>query len=103
MGERMGRIGRIRTDFFVKIYEFQAKESQKSVSICRIRPIRSPIVSPFAKAKSYVAAKYAATSSKFKITEPEIPRFCIVKQMPIQTICFLDNAYKFAYWLSQIC
>jgi hypothetical protein len=47
MGERMGRIGRIHTDFFwIPMPEFQAKKSKKkSVSICPIRPIRSPIVS----------------------------------------------------------
>jgi hypothetical protein len=42
MGER---IGRIRTDFFCFILKNQAKKQEKSVSICPIRPIRSPIVS----------------------------------------------------------
>jgi hypothetical protein len=51
MGERMGRIGRIRTDFFIKMHGFQAKKSRKSVRIRPIRPIRSPIVSPFSKAE----------------------------------------------------
>jgi hypothetical protein len=45
MGERIGRIRRIRTDFLIKMHGFQAKKQKKSVSICRIRPIRSPIVS----------------------------------------------------------
>jgi hypothetical protein len=52
MGERIGRIGRIRTDFFgVQLPEFQAKNQKKSVWIRPIRPIRSPIVSPFSKAE----------------------------------------------------
>jgi hypothetical protein len=51
MGERIGRIGRIRTDFFQPKPEFQAKKAKKSVSICRIRPIRSPIVPSFSKAE----------------------------------------------------
>jgi hypothetical protein len=54
MGERIGRIRRIETDFWVKMHEFQAKrflrnDKKKSVSI---RPIRSPIVSPFSKAET---------------------------------------------------
>jgi hypothetical protein len=45
MGERIGRIGRIDTDFFlVRVLEIR-KKSKKSVSIRPIRPIRSPIVS----------------------------------------------------------
>jgi hypothetical protein len=43
MGERIGRIGRIRTDFFGQFqFDSRAKKQKKSV---RIRPIRSPIVS----------------------------------------------------------
>jgi hypothetical protein len=42
MGERMGRIGQIQTDFF---YFFtDSKHTPKKKSVC-IRPIRSPIVS----------------------------------------------------------
>jgi hypothetical protein len=46
MGERMGRIGRIQTDFFNFLFKNQAELKEKSVSI---RPIRSPIVSLFSK------------------------------------------------------
>jgi hypothetical protein len=35
--------------FGVQMPEFQAPKSKKSVSIRPIRPIRSPIVSPFSK------------------------------------------------------
>jgi hypothetical protein len=46
MGERMGRIGRIDTDFFwYKCPNFKQKNKKKSVPIRPIRPIRSPIVS----------------------------------------------------------
>jgi hypothetical protein len=52
MGERIGRIGRIETDFFGIFHGFQAHAPpKKSVSIRPIRPIRSPIVSPLSKAK----------------------------------------------------
>jgi hypothetical protein len=52
MGERIGRIGQIRTDFFfIFCLKFEHLDSKKSVSICPIRPIRSPIVSPFSKAE----------------------------------------------------
>jgi hypothetical protein len=47
MGERIGRIRRIDTDFFISMHEFQAKNQKKSVRIRLIRPIRSPIVSAF--------------------------------------------------------
>jgi hypothetical protein len=51
MGERMGRIGRIRTDFFFYfLLAIRAFVPKKSVRIRPIRPIRSPIVSPFPKA-----------------------------------------------------
>jgi hypothetical protein len=58
MGERIRRIGRIRTDFFgYQCTDFKQKNQKKSVSIRPIRPIRSPIVSqPFlscTKAKKY--------------------------------------------------
>jgi hypothetical protein len=50
MGERIARIGRIETDFFyLNARIFKQKIKKKSVSICRIRPIRSPIVSAFSK------------------------------------------------------
>jgi hypothetical protein len=54
MGERIGRIGRIRTDFSGHsvgiFYGFQAHAPQKkSVCIRPIRLIRSPIVSQFPK------------------------------------------------------
>jgi hypothetical protein len=46
MGERIGRIGRIQTDFFwYQCTNFKQKNQKKSVSIRPIRPIRSPIVS----------------------------------------------------------
>jgi hypothetical protein len=49
MGERIGRIGRIDTDFsLVRVLEIRAKIKKKSVSIRPIRPIRSPIVSQIA-------------------------------------------------------
>jgi hypothetical protein len=52
MEERIGRIGRIRTDFFgSKCTDFKQKNQKKSVHICPIRPIRSPIVSPPSKAE----------------------------------------------------
>jgi hypothetical protein len=49
MGERIGRIGRIRTDFFGGACAWNpSKNQKKSVRIRPIRPIRSPIVShPF--------------------------------------------------------
>jgi hypothetical protein len=49
MGKRIGRIGRIQTDFFLFFHGFQAHApTKKSVSIRPIRSIRSPIVSqPF--------------------------------------------------------
>jgi hypothetical protein len=59
MGERMGRIGRIETDFFgVRVFGIREKIKKKSVSIRPIRPIRSPIVSPLSK------AEIVATASK---------------------------------------
>jgi hypothetical protein len=52
MGERIGRIGRIRTDFLGTNARISSKKSKKkSVRIRPIRPIRSPIVSPPSKAE----------------------------------------------------
>jgi hypothetical protein len=52
MGERMGQIGRISTDFLgFKCWHFKQKNEKKSVEICPIRPIRFPIVSQFSKAE----------------------------------------------------
>jgi hypothetical protein len=47
MGERIGRIGRIYTDFFLwnKRQKSGEKKKKKSVQIPPIRLIRSPIVS----------------------------------------------------------
>jgi hypothetical protein len=54
MGERIGRIGQIETDFFlVRMFEIREK-IKKSVSIRPICPIRSPIVSPLSKAETRV-------------------------------------------------
>ncbi len=50
IGERIRRIWQMETDFLFQCSNFQAK-IKKSVSIRRIRPIRSPIVSLFSKAK----------------------------------------------------
>jgi hypothetical protein len=47
MGERIGRIGQIRTDFFKTFVQNPSIIEKKSVRICPIRPIRSPIVSQF--------------------------------------------------------
>jgi hypothetical protein len=48
MGERMGRIGRIRTDLLDPNARISSKKAKKkSVRIRPIRPIRSPIVSAF--------------------------------------------------------
>jgi hypothetical protein len=47
MGERIGRIGQIYTDFFLFCPVFEPKPKKKSVQIRPIRPIRSPIVSHF--------------------------------------------------------
>jgi hypothetical protein len=44
-----GSGGLIRIFFFATMHEFQSKK--KSVGIRPIRPIRSPIVSPFSKAE----------------------------------------------------
>jgi hypothetical protein len=44
MGERIGRIGQIETDFFDFLLKIREKQ-KKSVSICPIRPIRSSIAS----------------------------------------------------------
>jgi hypothetical protein len=44
MGERIRRIGRMDTDFLF-FHGFQAHAPKKSVCICPIRLIRSPIVS----------------------------------------------------------
>jgi hypothetical protein len=50
MGERMGRIGRIQTDFLDPNARISSKKiKKKSVRIRPIRPIRSPIVSAFSK------------------------------------------------------
>jgi hypothetical protein len=46
MGERIGRIGRMDTDFFYFSRISNTRIKKKSVSIRQIRPIRSPIVSP---------------------------------------------------------
>jgi hypothetical protein len=48
-GDTMGeRIGRIDTDFFFDFSRISStRTQQKSVCIRPIRPIRSPIVSPF--------------------------------------------------------
>jgi hypothetical protein len=45
MGERIERIRQIRTDFFYFLLKTYALEFKKSVLICLIRSIRSPIVS----------------------------------------------------------
>jgi hypothetical protein len=45
MGERIGRIGQIETDFLGCVGLKSVNNPTKSVSICPIRPIRSPIVS----------------------------------------------------------
>jgi hypothetical protein len=52
MGERIGRIGRIRTDSFLGTNAriLSKKTKKKSVRIRPIRPIRSPIVSLFSQA-----------------------------------------------------
>jgi hypothetical protein len=50
MGERMGRIRQIETDFGDPNARISSKKiKKKSVRIRPIRPIRSPIVSPFSK------------------------------------------------------
>jgi hypothetical protein len=51
MGKRMGRIGRIRTDFFC-FASINTVVQKKSVLICPIRTIRSPIVSQHYNPKS---------------------------------------------------
>jgi hypothetical protein len=51
MGERIRRIGQIRTDFFYFLLEIRAFCQKKSVRIRPIRLIRSPIVSLFFKAE----------------------------------------------------
>jgi hypothetical protein len=45
MGERIGRIRQIKTDFFDLNARILSKKSKKSVLIFQIRPIRFPIVS----------------------------------------------------------
>jgi hypothetical protein len=57
MGERIGRIRRIDTDFFVWISGLFQK---KSVQICPIRPIRSPIVSHQHTKKPHTTRRYEA-------------------------------------------
>jgi hypothetical protein len=55
----MGRIGRIRTDFYLFFcLKFGHWGSKKSVRIRPIRPIRSPIVSAFSKAEIAVLNKF---------------------------------------------
>jgi hypothetical protein len=55
MGERIGRIERIQTDFLDPNARISSpKIKKKSVRIRPIRPIRSPIVSLFSKAKAAV-------------------------------------------------
>jgi hypothetical protein len=44
MGERMGRIGQMETDFFYLNAWVSRQKIKKSVSICPIRPIRSHIL-----------------------------------------------------------
>jgi hypothetical protein len=62
MGERIGRIGRMQTDFFlIFCLKFIHLDSKKSVRIRPIRPIRSPIVSQpiiFSKNKNLVSTWY---------------------------------------------
>jgi hypothetical protein len=45
MGERIGRIGQIDADFSFERIVKNPRPPKKSVPICPIRPIRSPIVS----------------------------------------------------------
>jgi hypothetical protein len=52
MGERIGRIGRIQTDFWGRVCLESVQKSKKSVRIRPIRPIRSPIVSQNYRARS---------------------------------------------------
>jgi hypothetical protein len=53
MGERIERIGRIQTDCFLIFSQISSTRTpEKSVWIRPIRPIRSPIVSPFPKAET---------------------------------------------------
>ncbi len=55
MGERMGRIRQIYTDFFFDFaWIFEQRFKKKSVQICRIRLIRSPIRSQFTTTHSEI-------------------------------------------------
>jgi hypothetical protein len=55
MGERIERIGRIRTDFLGINARIPSKKiKKKSVCIRPIRSIRSPIVSPLSKTETAV-------------------------------------------------
>jgi hypothetical protein len=60
MGERIGRIGQIDTDFLIFVLEIRAIGSKKSVCIRPIRSIRSPIVSPFFKMATAVKLNFTA-------------------------------------------
>jgi hypothetical protein len=71
MGERMGRIGQIETDFFLIFHGFQAHAPmKKSVRIRPIRPIRSPIVSPFAPKKLHFSTVFVYSSATFATNVP---------------------------------
>jgi hypothetical protein len=72
MGERMGRIGRIRTDFsLVLVLEIREK-IKKSVWIRPIRPIRSPI-------GSQPIATFRNPQSTFRNSEIPCHKLAILK------------------------
>jgi hypothetical protein len=54
----LGGSGRYERILGLKCTDFKQKKSKKSVRICPIRPIRSPIVSPFSKAEIAVMDNY---------------------------------------------
>ena len=54
----MGRIRQIKTDFLLECTDFKQKNQKKSVSIRRIRPIRSSIVSVFSKGLTIAYVTY---------------------------------------------
>jgi hypothetical protein len=85
MGERIGRIGRIRTDFFFFLLGYQTEiAKKKSVRIRPIRPIRSPIV-------SHCITLYHVVSRC--ITLYHVVSRCITKRVYLCELCVKKIAF----------
>jgi CRISPR-associated endonuclease/helicase Cas3 len=113
MGERIGRIGRMDTDFFLIFWiESRAFGAKKSVSICRIRPIRSPIVSLvslFSKVEIAVTRIKIASMLPFYShsktvngkTEGSKPLICHIRGVQTNALTRLATASKLDFQLER--